>query len=71
MIMALVVSPDARGRGVGRTLVRAAEQWAMERGCGQIMVTSAEHRADAHAFYPACGMQYTGRRFAKKLPTRA
>lgn len=67
MIMALVVSPDARGRGVGRALVQFAEQWAMERGCGQIMVTSAERRADAHAFYPACGMQYTGRRFAKTL----
>ena len=68
MIMALVVSPNARGLGVGRALVRAAEQWATDRGCERLMVTSAEHRADAHAFYPACGMPYTGRRFAKRLP---
>lgn len=67
MIMALVVSPEGRGRGVGRELVRSAEAWAVERGCERLMVTSAEHRADAHAFYPACGMPYTGRRFAKRL----
>ena len=68
MIMALVVAPEGRGRGVGRELVRAAETWAVARGCERLMVTSAEHRSDAHAFYPACGMPYTGRRFAKMLP---
>lgn len=67
IIMALVVAPEARGGGVGRTLVRAAESWAIDQGCERLMVTSAEHRADAHAFYPACGMPYTGRRFAITL----
>jgi GNAT superfamily N-acetyltransferase len=66
-ITALVTAPEARGRGVGRALVAAAEAWARERGCGRLTVTSAEHRADAHAFYPACGMPYTGRRFSKVL----
>lgn len=68
LIMALVVAPDGRGRGIGRALVRAAEAWAVEQGCERLMVTSAEHRSDAHAFYPACGMPYTGRRFATMLP---
>ena len=63
-IMALVVSSDARGRGVGRVLVDHAKRWATERGCRRLTVTSAEHRADAHQFYPACGMPYTGRRFS-------
>jgi len=66
-ITALVTSAVARGAGVGRALVAAAEQWARERGCVRLSVTSAEHRADAHAFYPRCGMPYSGRRFSKTL----
>ncbi|HUF29930.1 MAG TPA: GNAT family N-acetyltransferase, partial [Gemmatimonadaceae bacterium] len=68
LITGLVVSPDSRGRGVGRTLVEAARAWALERKCDRLMVTSAEHRIDAHAFYPAVGMPYTGRRFVSALP---
>ena len=63
-ITALVVTAAVRGKGVGRALVAAAFRWARENGCVRISVTSAEHRADAHAFYPSCGMPYTGRRFA-------
>jgi len=66
-ITALVTSSTARGTGVGRALVAAAESWARSRGCTKLSVTSAEHRADAHAFYPRCGMPYTGRRFSKGL----
>ena len=66
-ITALVTSSTARGTGVGRALVAAAESWARSRGCTKLSVTSAEHRADAHAFYPRCGMPYTGRRFSKVL----
>ena len=66
-VTALVTASSARGRGVGRALLDAAESWARERGCGRLTVTSAERRADAHAFYEACGMPYTGRRFAKPL----
>lgn len=67
-ITALVVTPEARGRGVGRALVAAAEAWARRAGCGRLTVTSAERRADAHAFYPAAGLPYTGRRFSRPLP---
>ena len=66
-ITALVASPTARRHGVGRALVAAAKQWAIEQGCARISVTSAEHRADAHAFYPACGLPYTGKRFSTSL----
>jgi GNAT superfamily N-acetyltransferase len=66
-ITALVTSSGARGQGVGRALVGACEAWAREQGCGRLSVTSAERRADAHAFYPSCGLPYTGRRFAKVL----
>ena len=63
-IIALITTSTARRRGVGRRLVTAAKEWAQQEGCVRLSVTSAEHRTDAHAFYPACGLPYTGRRFA-------
>jgi len=66
-VTALVVATEARGRGVGRALLAAAERWARDRGCGRLAVTSAEHRAEAHAFYPRWGLPYTGRRYSKPL----
>ena len=66
-ITALVTSTESRGQGIGRALVEALERWAREHGCTRLSVTSAEHRADAHAFYPRCGMPFSGRRFTKLL----
>ena len=67
MIIALVVTERARGAGVGRLLVARAEDQARVWQCERIMVTSAERRADAHAFYQHLGYDYTGRRFAKGI----
>lgn len=67
LITALVVKKAARGHGVGRSLVASATSWAMERGCVRLLVTSGEARADAHAFYAACGLTYTGRRYTLSL----
>jgi GNAT superfamily N-acetyltransferase len=66
-ITALVTTAAARRRGVGRAFISAAKEWARSRGCVRITVTSAERRTDAHAFYPACGLPYTGRRFSALL----
>jgi len=66
-ITALVTAGAARRRGVGQRLVAAAKEWAREQGCVRLSVTSAERRTDAHAFYPACGLPYTGRRFAVEI----
>jgi GNAT superfamily N-acetyltransferase len=66
-ITALVTSDDARGQGVGRAMVSAIEEWARQCGCTRLSVTSAERRADAHAFYPRCGLPYSGRRFSRQL----
>ena len=67
MIIALVVTERERRAGVGRLLIARAEEEARAWQCGRIMVTSAEHRADAHAFYQHLGYEYTGRRFAKVI----
>lgn len=66
-VTALVTASRARGRGVGRALLEHGERWARAAGAHRLTVTSAERRSDAHAFYVACGMPYTGRRFAKAL----
>jgi ribosomal protein S18 acetylase RimI-like enzyme len=66
-LTALVVREDARGRGVARALVTAVEAAARAAGCAQLHVTTANHRADAHAAYRALGFEDTGRRFAKPL----
>jgi len=66
-ITGLITLAEARGQGVGRAMVEAAKDWARRQGCARIAVTSAEHRDDAHAFYPKCGLPYTGRRFSAAI----
>lgn len=66
-ITALVVDESARGAGVGRRLVAEAERIALESGCQRIEVTSADHRAAAHAFYFALGYAEKRKRFMKLL----
>src|SRR4051812_40587305 len=70
-LSAFAVATGARRNGIGRQLLEAVEESAREAGCQHAVVTSAEHRADAHAFYPAAGWLPTGRRFGKALcPSR-
>lgn len=66
-ITSLIVDESARGQGVGRALVAAAEQHLAERGCALIEVTSNQRRADAHAFYETLGYERTSLRFAKTI----
>lgn len=47
----LVVSELVRGKGIGRELVVAAEQWASARGLKKVLVRSNAIRTDAHRFY--------------------
>ena len=63
-VSALVVDETMRGRGIGRAMMRAAEQWAAERGCVLMEVTSNMRRADAHRFYEGLGYERTSFRFA-------
>lgn len=66
-VSSLAVSSTCRRRGVGGLLLSGVEAFARDAGCSRVVVTSAEHRADAHAFYPARGWRQTGRRFEKEL----
>jgi N-acetylglutamate synthase-like GNAT family acetyltransferase len=66
-VSAIVVDERAQKGGVGRALMAAVEAEARERGCVLLFLTTAERRADAHAFYGRLGFEETGRRFAKRL----
>lgn len=54
-IVALVVSAQARRRGIASRLMDAAESFAIVHGCVRVDLNSADHRDDAHAFYESRG----------------
>ncbi|HEX4630242.1 MAG TPA: GNAT family N-acetyltransferase [Chthoniobacterales bacterium] len=54
-IRGLVVAESERGRGVGRRLVEAVENWARERGLKDMSVRSNVIRPESHPFYERIG----------------
>ena len=54
-ILALAVSPQAQGQGIGKSLLQGLDQEAKRRGCEFIRLNSADYRLDAHAFYEKVG----------------
>jgi GNAT superfamily N-acetyltransferase len=66
-IMVLVIADGHRRTGAGGLLLRAAEASFAERGVRFAAVTSANRRADAHAFYETHGYSFDGRRYKKAL----
>jgi ribosomal protein S18 acetylase RimI-like enzyme len=66
-IMALAVARDRQRGGVGGVLLQAAESILIQRGARVLVVTSGNHRTEAHAFYEKNGYTFTGRRYKKSL----
>ena len=56
-VLALVVDPGARERGVGRRLIDAVEELATSRGAAFLEVTSGHHRPDATRLFEALGYE--------------
>ena len=64
-ITALAVKAEARGQGVGKSLVAAAEAWAWHAGAQRMEVTSGDHRPDAHMFYQSVRERMTWRAYGQ------
>jgi GNAT superfamily N-acetyltransferase len=57
-IVNLIVTEKIRGKGIGKALIKEAENWASTR-VSKIKVRAKEIRKDAHAFYISQGFKYT------------
>jgi GNAT superfamily N-acetyltransferase len=66
-VTALVVAAPHRGKGIGRALLEHGIQLAAKRGCTGVELTSAEHRAAAHAFYERLGFTRTSARYFRTV----
>jgi ribosomal protein S18 acetylase RimI-like enzyme len=63
----LVVAPDARGRGVGESLVAAAEQWARARRYTLLTLNVFTGNTGARALYERTGFGAETIRYIKAL----
>jgi GNAT superfamily N-acetyltransferase len=61
------VRNDMRSRGIGATMLAAAEALALDRGCYRIQLTSRSVRHEAHRFYLSNGYELTSQGFKKPL----
>jgi GNAT superfamily N-acetyltransferase len=63
----IVVTPEARGRGVGRTFVAAAERWARARGYSMLTLNVFVENSSARALYERTGFGAETVRYVKNL----
>ena len=56
-VMALVVSEEARHKGVGKKLMDTVIEWAKKDGAQGVRLTTREDRVIAHKFYEDYGFE--------------
>ncbi len=61
-LVSLWVDPDARGRGVAGSLIRAVATWARDRGAADVVLFVQEANAPGRALYVRAGFRPTGAR---------
>lgn len=61
-ILTLAVRPEARRRGIGARLVRAASVRAADLGAERLLLEVAQDNAAARGLYARCGFIEVGRR---------
>ena len=65
-ILALVVDPGARERGVGRALMAEAERIGTELGAAFVEITAGHHRPEARHMYEQLGYDATVTAYLRK-----
>ena len=61
------VDEQLRGQGIGRAMMRFAMDFARERGCYKLALSSNAARERAHAFYRSLGFEQHGLSFHVQL----
>ena len=69
-VSTLVVGPDARRRGIGRLLLKAAAQAARSAGCGELHMPVPVGAAELRAFCQATGFEEQDTGFVRPLRKR-
>jgi ribosomal protein S18 acetylase RimI-like enzyme len=67
-IVALVVDPGVRARGIGRQLMVEAERAANERGASFLEVTAGHHRPEARKLFESLGYDAGLAAYLRKRP---
>ena len=69
----LIVDERWRRTGLGRRLVQAIENWAVESGAAELSVRCREERAESHKFYECLSFRHTKtqRVFRKRIGNAA
>jgi GNAT superfamily N-acetyltransferase len=63
----LLVAAEAEGRGVGRALMTAAEEWARAHGYGFVALDTGAAKGGARAFYGRLGYREESVKLVKTL----
>jgi GNAT superfamily N-acetyltransferase len=58
----MYLQPEQRGRGLGRTLLNNAVQWARDHGCQAVVLDTSTAMTGAQRFYESAGFSRTGTR---------
>lgn len=67
-IVALVVDPGGRERGIGRLLMAEAERVASEEGAAFVEITAGHHRPEARQLYESLGYEAGVTAYLRKRP---
>jgi GNAT superfamily N-acetyltransferase len=67
-VIAMVVDPAVRSRGVGRGLLADVDRLAAEAGCAFVEVTAGHHRADARRLFESAGFDASVTTYLRKRP---